>query len=253
MGAAANVTLYAKWCLNSASTTNVAVFSTNPTYLWNGIVRNAPGTYTYNTTNAIGCDSVATLYLTVVDPILPVTGIDLTGTASDKQVKLSYKALNEREMANYAIERSAEGTNFTTIGIQQPINSTQANTSYGFIDNQPLVGMNYYRIQSNSLNGQLQYSNVIAVKAGNMMPRVTVAPNPIIAQVLNLKLNQLVKGNYKMVITDVTGRTVFVKQLLYDGVGAFIKTNLPVSIKPGMYYVRLSGEGNDFMDKFIIQ
>ncbi len=56
-----------------------------------------------------------------------------------------------------------------------------------------------------------------------------------------------------MVITDVTGRTVFGKQLLYDGVGAFIKTNLPVSIKPGMYYVRLSGEGNDFMDKFIIQ
>jgi hypothetical protein len=99
----------------------------------------------------------------------------------------------------------------------------------------------------------LQYSNVIAVKAGNMMPTVTVAPNPILHQVLNLKLNQLVKGNYKMVITDVTGRTVFGKQLLYDGVGAFIKTNLPVSIKPGMYYVRLSGEGNDFMDKFIIQ
>ena len=253
MSAAANVTLYAKWCIHSASTTNVAVFSTSPTYLWNGIVRNAPGTYTYNTTNAIGCDSVATLNLTVVDPILPVTGIDLSGTASDKQVKLSYKALNEREMSNYAIERSAEGTSFTQIGMQQPINGNQASTSYGFIDNQPIVGMNYYRIQGNSLNGQIQYSNVIAVKAGNMMPTVTVAPNPILHQVLNLKLNQLVKGNYKMIITDVIGRTVYGKQLLYDGVGTFIKTNLPVSIKPGMYYVRLSGEGNDFMDKFIIQ
>ncbi|MCF8342386.1 MAG: InlB B-repeat-containing protein, partial [Chitinophagaceae bacterium] len=253
MSAAANVTLYAKWCLNSSSTTNVAVFSTNPTYLWNGIVRNAPGTYTYNTTNAIGCDSVATLNLTVVDPILPVTGINLSGTASDKQVKLSYKALNEREMANYAIERSAEGTNFTQIGMQQPINGTQASTSYGFIDNQPFVGINYYRIQGNSLNGQLQYSNVIALKVGNMMPTVTVAPNPILHQILNLKLNQLVKGNYKMIITDVIGRTVYGKQLPYDGVGTYIKTNLPVSIKPGMYYVRLSGEGNDFMDKFIIQ
>jgi hypothetical protein len=48
----------------STSTTNVAVCSNTPTYTWNGIVRNAPGTYTYKTTNRVGCDSVATLILT---------------------------------------------------------------------------------------------------------------------------------------------------------------------------------------------
>ena len=49
----------------STSTTNVAVCSNTPTYTWNGIVRTAPGTYTYTTSNRVGCDSIATLVLTI--------------------------------------------------------------------------------------------------------------------------------------------------------------------------------------------
>ncbi len=66
MSEATDVILWAKWnCITTVSTTNVSVCANTPTYTWNGIVRNAPGTYTYNTTNSIGCDSVATLNLTV--------------------------------------------------------------------------------------------------------------------------------------------------------------------------------------------
>ncbi len=68
MSAAANVTLYAKWnCITTVSTTNVSVCANTPSYTWNGIVRNAPGTYTYTTTNSIGCDSTATLVLTILN------------------------------------------------------------------------------------------------------------------------------------------------------------------------------------------
>jgi len=49
----------------STSTTNVSVCSNTLPYLWNGINRNAAGTYTFTTTNSVGCDSVATLILTV--------------------------------------------------------------------------------------------------------------------------------------------------------------------------------------------
>jgi hypothetical protein len=177
----------------------------------------------------------------------------LTGAAKGNAVALQYEALNEREMQVYEIERSTNGTVFTKIGEQQPVNGTSATNRYNYTDNNPLAGVNYYRIKGSSINGQLQYSNVITVKTGSLLPMVTVAPNPIANKVLNLKLSQLTKGSYRMTVTDEAGRTIYSKEMVYDGVISTIKTNLPSNLKPGNYYVRLSGEGSDFTEKFIIQ
>jgi hypothetical protein len=49
----------------STSTTNVAVCSNQLPYSWNGTNYNAAGIYTFTTTNAAGCDSIATLDLTI--------------------------------------------------------------------------------------------------------------------------------------------------------------------------------------------
>src|SRR4029078_10165356 len=49
----------------TASTTNIAVCSSQLPYNWNGTNYNAGGTYTFTTTNAAGCDSLATLNLTI--------------------------------------------------------------------------------------------------------------------------------------------------------------------------------------------
>jgi hypothetical protein len=49
----------------SSSNTRYAACSSAMPYYWNGIARTSAGTYTYTTTNANGCDSLATLVLTV--------------------------------------------------------------------------------------------------------------------------------------------------------------------------------------------
>lgn len=49
----------------TTSTTNTTICSNQLPYTWNGIARSVAGTYTYTTTNTNGCDSVATLNLTV--------------------------------------------------------------------------------------------------------------------------------------------------------------------------------------------
>src|SRR5262245_6111080 len=49
----------------TTSTTNVAVCSNQLPYSWNGTNYNGAGSYTFTTTNAAGCDSVATLILTI--------------------------------------------------------------------------------------------------------------------------------------------------------------------------------------------
>ena len=189
--------------------------------------------------------------VTVVS-LLPVTGIELSGTASDKQVKLSFKALNEREIGSYTIERSADGTSFTNIGSQQPLNGTQASASYGFVDNQPIVGNNYYRIKGSSINGQLQYSNVVVVKYGVNVPNIVVVPNPIEGKTLKLKVSQLAKGNYYISVTDAIGRSILKKEMLLDGSGS-VQITLPTYVKAGNYFLKVNGLGKTFVQLFNVQ
>jgi hypothetical protein len=210
--------------------------------------------YSYTVDNAIAASKAADRFKIVFVPnaTLPVSGIELGGTATDKQVKLSFKALNEREMANYAIERSADGISFTNIGTQQPLNAAQASVSYSFVDNQPIVGNNYYRIKGSSINGQIQFSNVAMVKYGVNMASVTVVPNPIQGRTVNLRLSQLAKGNYHISVTDAIGRSILKKEMLLDG-SSLVQLGLPSSVKAGNYFVKVDGQGNAFIQSFIIQ
>ena len=52
-------------CDNTSSVTNISICTSALPYSWNGS-RTAAGTFTYTTTNSLGCDSVATLNLTVI-------------------------------------------------------------------------------------------------------------------------------------------------------------------------------------------
>ena len=210
--------------------------------------------YSYTIDNAIAASKASDRFKIVFIPnaALPVSGIELGGTATDKQVKLSFKALNEHEMSNYAIERSSDGASFTPIGTQQPLNAAQASASYSFVDNQPIVGNNYYRIKGSSINGQIQYSNVVVVKYGVHMASVTVVPNPIQGRTVNLKLSQLAKGNYHISVTDAIGRSILKKEMLLDG-SSSVQLNLPTSVKAGNYFVKVDGQGNAFIQSFIIQ
>src|SRR5262249_7218976 len=49
----------------TTSATNVTICPSQLPYSWNGTNYSTAGTYTFNTTNASGCDSVATLSLSV--------------------------------------------------------------------------------------------------------------------------------------------------------------------------------------------
>jgi hypothetical protein len=59
----------------TTSTTNVAVCSNQVPYNWNGTNYSAAGSYTFTTTNAAGCDSVATLNLTIKSPTTSTTNV----------------------------------------------------------------------------------------------------------------------------------------------------------------------------------
>ena len=86
---------------------------------------------------------------------------------------------------SYAVQRSADGVNWTTVHRQQTIvnsqlsivNSPLSTVNY-YSDPSPLNGTNYYRLQTTSTGNVVANSNVIAVTSDNNT--IKVSPNPAI-------------------------------------------------------------------------
>ena len=61
----------------TTSSTPVSVCAATLPYVWNGTPYNAGGSYTFNTTNAAGCDSTATLVLTILNETTSSTPVSV--------------------------------------------------------------------------------------------------------------------------------------------------------------------------------
>ena len=59
------------------SLTPVSVCAATLPYVWNGTPYNAGGSYTFNTSNAAGCDSTATLVLTILNETTSTTNVSV--------------------------------------------------------------------------------------------------------------------------------------------------------------------------------
>ncbi|MFY7884640.1 MAG: hypothetical protein ACOVOV_07340, partial [Dolichospermum sp.] len=81
------VTLVLTVKASSTSSTPVTVCSYALPYTWNGTSYNAAGTYTKTFANAVGCDSIATLVLTVTPK--PNAGVNQTGVCAGSTATLT--------------------------------------------------------------------------------------------------------------------------------------------------------------------
>ena len=81
----------------SSSVTSVSRCSNQMPYLWNGVNYQATGTYTFNTTNVAGCDSIATLNLTVKQTSTSVTNV----SRCSNQLPYSWNGINYQATGIY--------------------------------------------------------------------------------------------------------------------------------------------------------
>ena len=84
----------------STSTTSVARCVADLPYFWNGVSFNAAGTCTYTTSNAAGCDSVATLILTVNSPSSSTT----TVTRCSNQLPYVWNGFSYNTAGTYTVQ-----------------------------------------------------------------------------------------------------------------------------------------------------
>lgn len=108
---------------------------------------------------------------------LPVNITRFYAILAGSSVSVHWASNSEKSLSHYAIERSSDGIDFSSIGVVKA-QQQSSEITYSFADNQPLKSNAYYRLKAVDLDGQFSYSSTFAVsyqQTGN----IQVYPNPL--------------------------------------------------------------------------
>ncbi|MBL0129187.1 MAG: T9SS type A sorting domain-containing protein [Flavobacteriales bacterium] len=124
----------------------------------------------------------STRYITIASVAnsspLPVELLAFTARPSGtSMVELDWTTASESNNDHFELQRSANGIDFFSIGTVDGAGTTQATTTYDFMDRAPVLGTNYYRMKQVDLDATFTYSNVEAVVM-DRVPGLSLYPNP---------------------------------------------------------------------------
>ena len=150
--------------------------------------------------------------------------------------------MNIRE---YAIEKSADGRNFTQVATKAATGNNGASVSYSWLDVQAAVGANFYRVRSLGQAGDIKLSRVVKATIEADPGMITVYPNPVKEdRLIQVSLTNMAKGVYQVSIINETGQTLMRKQLNHPGGNSVYPVRLSKGMAHGNYNLELTDENN---------
>lgn len=190
--------------------------------------------------------SFSSFYFGASNVTLPLDLITFTGTLqNNNSTLLKWRTENEINSSHFVVERSVDGSAYTSIGSVTAAGNSTNELSYSFTDNevanlQTLVI--YYRLKMVDLDGSYKYSNIITITLADITGKVTVAPNPVENQ-LNVNIISPSDGHIQYKIIDNAGRVIIQKTLpVRKGPGNTTSVDMSRLVR-GVYYLNISGAG----------
>lgn len=132
----------------------------------------------------------------------------------DKNVLL-WETDQEQDLSHFELERSDNGIEFTkTLGTVNAIGNSAQIETYSFDDLHPGIGIKYYRLKMFDVNGNFEYSNVVALDRSNeeLVRNVQVYPNPTKGS-LSVEFALQVEQEVTYEIHDIIGQTILAGQV----------------------------------------
>ena len=169
-------------------------------------------------------------------PIQPTSQlVSLSGTLNGSTTILSFKPQNELNLLMYDVEKSINGIEYTTL---TRIYSNGSST-YSYTDSSLPIGKVYYRIKTYQYDAGYFNSNIVMLETDNKLDFVSVYPNPVTGNSLNVQMNQLEKGNYRVSIINNEGKVLFAQTINHNGSSATQQIQFNRNFTNGVYRLQL--------------
>ncbi len=197
---------------------------------------------------SVGVQAPATIDDIVITPvvILPVELTEFYGIPSGNTVDLYWTTATEKNNSHYTIETSTDGNTFRPIGEVKGNNNSYHAINYNFTHDEPVHGINYYRLKQTDYDGSYRYSDIIDVDLSKdkEVSIKNIYPNPTANQV-SFDLYSPVDGPLRTEIGDVTGKVVS-NDIQNIEKGKTMVTTKMDDLGSGIYFLKVSFEKTGF-------
>lgn len=187
----------------------------------------------------------------IIEP-LPVELVSFKGAASAQGVSFTWTTASEKNNDYFSIQYSTDGRNFESVGYVKGKGTTAGTSTYSFLHKDAAGGKMYYRLKQVDFDLKYAYSKVILVnvKEKANLP-MSVYPNPVIGQEVNLHFENLTAEKVNVTIMDLNGRVVLNQT---ETAARDLKVNLKnANLKPGIYLLNAQAGLNTAHQKIVVQ
>lgn len=170
--------------------------------------------------------------------VLPAQSLEAAVSLSGKTATVRWVTKNETNTDHFEVERSTDNRHFITAGTVAAMGSSSQTSNYSFRDDvSNLTGIVYYRVKLVEINGDIRYSNIVAIRL-TAVSSIKIWPNPFEEQV-NISLQSKQAGKVLVQFFNSAGQQVKQSTMpVSAGINQFNIDNLAVLPK-GVYNIRL--------------
>lgn len=134
---------------------------------------------------------------------LPVGFSNWDAYLSGDKVRMSWTTESEHNNDYFVVERSSDGLIWEALGFVDGHGSTNNASHYGYTDDNPKEGINYYRLKQVDLNGASNATNVVPVEY-RVSVQLHIYPNPTKGNVFVQQDDYTITS---VELIDITGRS----------------------------------------------
>ncbi len=191
---------------------------------------------TEHSLGTLGCGAFKDLGWSVAGACLSVLPVELsTFTAQNKGRSniLKWQTVSEINNSHFEIQHSSDAQKFENIGEVKGVGSSNSLQNYSFSDDNPLEGVNYYRLRQVDIDGKATLSNVVSVLYGKIKNNFSVQSNVAQSEIF-ISTPEAKTTDTPFEIVDVLGRSV--QSSVFKNNQTAMKINIE-SIATGQYFI----------------
>ncbi|MEO6068992.1 MAG: DUF1501 domain-containing protein [Chitinophagaceae bacterium] len=138
---------------------------------------------------------------------LPINAITLTGQYYNGQSRLFSRVHENGRYELFILQFSTDGTQFSEVQ-RVKNNSLNVDESYSFT-HQVAAPKMYYRLAGKTLQGRLEYSEVVLLRPNDKLQLIRIFPNPVEDHRINIQLFERPSMPVDVTIYDMVGAKVY--------------------------------------------
>jgi hypothetical protein len=181
---------------------------------------------------------------------LPVELISFKAWNKGDHNLLEWTTATEKNNDYFSIERSTDGVNFLVVGMVDGAGNSSSVLNYSYSDQKEGDEITYYRLKQTDENGQINYSEVVAVNDPHSKKALELTILSPVTDHLNYKVCCLQKGDAKVEVFDLSGKIVITANThVHEGNNSL--TLDTKTLPSGLYILKFTADNGTAKAKFV--